>query len=119
MKKAMTFWETIKQEAGDEAIEAVVIGGFASSYFSEKYQITDGVDVKGIPAAKHNVRLTEAEASRYLDYDYDGGYGGVDVHAVYAWTASRVLFVAQYDGKTWPTSVPRSPGDSEPSMPGG
>ena len=59
------------------------------------------------------------EASKYLDYEHDTGYGGVDCHAVFAWTERDVIAVGQYDGSTWVYAIPRFPKDIVPTMEGG
>ena len=48
-------------------------------------------------------------AAPVLDYEYDNGFGGQDCHDIHAWTATRVLFVHEYDGATSVESVPRHP----------
>lgn len=53
------------------------------------------------------------EAAQYLDYEYDSGYGGQDCHDVYIWTPTRVISVWEYDGSTWPYSIPRNPPGGE------
>lgn len=96
--------------AGGEAIEGIVIGEF-------------GWDSYGLredhPPVRTGVVLTWDEARPMLDYAYDAGYGAPDCHAVWAWTASRVLFVVQYDGSTGVQWVPRNPTSGDPDMPGG
>ena len=44
-----------------------------------------------------------------LDIEFDSGYGGVCGPAFTAWTRTRVLFPACYDGAEWVASVPRNP----------
>ncbi len=50
-------------------------------------------------------------AAPVLDYEYDDGYGGQDCHDIWAWTATRVLFIHEYDGSTSVVSVARNPED--------
>lgn len=93
--------------AGDEEIEAVVLG--AVDYYS-----------KTVPKVyPENKVLTWDEASKYIDYTFDDGYGAVECHAIYAWTKNKVIFVSCYDGSTRPCVIPRHPIDCEPQMPGG
>ncbi len=53
--------------------------------------------------------LTWHEAAPVLDYEYNDGFGSQDCHNIYAWTATRVLYIHEYDGSTYVTSVPRNP----------
>lgn len=59
------------------------------------------------------------EAKKWLDYEFNDGYGTPECNAVYAWTDSQVIAVSQYDGSTSPFSLPRNPTDVKPHMPGG
>jgi hypothetical protein len=74
---------------------------------------------KEIPAEKKGVAMSWEAAREYLDYRYSTGYGGVDCHAIYAWTANHVILVVQYDGSTRLVSVPRNPTNVMPEIPGG
>ena len=89
------FLQDLLREAGNEAIEAIVIGEFRGNRLSDK-----------IP---FNVTLSMEEAKGWLDYDYDDGYGREECHPIYAWTKTRVLSVSEYDGSTGVTSIPRHP----------
>jgi hypothetical protein len=71
------------------------------------------------PDDKIGVVLSWDVALPLLDYKHNPGYGGVECHKITAWTATRVLFVSQYDGSTIVDSVPRHPVNHEPQMPGG
>lgn len=53
--------------------------------------------------------LTWEEARPILDYEYYCGYGSRDCHSLYIWTPTRVIFIHEYDGATWPEAVPRNP----------
>lgn len=59
------------------------------------------------------------EVAPSLDYEYNAGYGGVECHAITAWTESKVIFVGVYDGSSWVTSVPRHPMPHMPHTVGG
>ena len=100
-----TFAEDIEEVAGDEPIEAVVVGAHGDAWF-EKQEKRSSYQV-----------LTWKEARAQLDYEYDDGFGGADCHAIYAWTQTRVLFVSEYDGSTTIASVPRNPTESKPIFP--
>lgn len=58
-------------------------------------------------------------AEKFLDYEFDSGYGSPGCNAVTVWTKDNVIFISQYDGSTCPCSVPRNPRDHKPEMPGG
>ena len=99
--------------ADGEPIEAVVIGqmGWGDDYRSD-----------GVPDYAAQPRFTVLsweQAAPWLDYNFDSGYGAPACNAVYAWTASRVIFISQYDGSTTPHWGPRNPAPCEPIMPGG
>ena len=90
--------------ANGEKIEAVVVGCAPDDL--------DGWDQTYPP-------MSWDEAAPLLDYEFDSGFGCVECHAVYAWTASLVLFVTNYDGHTYVNFIPRNPQDCTPHMPGG
>ena len=104
MAKDPTFAEDIERAAGGEEILAIVLG--ARGY---KDDTTPNL---GVP-------VKWEEARPILDYEYDSGYGGVDCHAIMAWTETWVLFVCSYDGSTWVASVPRKPQFITPDTYGG
>ena len=103
------FKQDVLEEAGKEPIEAVVIGDYCGYKDHYKTCPTDDRDAKGRI-------LSWEEAAPVLDYACDTGFGGAECHAIYAWTATRVLFVAEYDGSTRMISVPRNPVDCIPRM---
>ena len=106
-----TFWQDIVEAAGDETIEAVVIGEMGWSNYNE--------EGREISADKKGVVLTPAEAEALLSYDYHTGHGSPECHSVYAWTDARVLYTWQYDGATGIESAPRNPQACMPEMAGG
>ena len=96
MNERSNLKQDILAEAGDEPIEAIVIGGNPRDWRMGR--------VLGWEAA-----------APMLDYEYDAGWGGSDGrHAFVAWTATRVLFADNNDGKTTIVSLPRNP---TPHMP--
>ena len=97
------FADDIQGAAGAEPIEGVVIGALGWE--------RDGGEAPEV--------LAWEDARSTLDYEYDDGYGAPECHAIYAWTASRVVFVSTYDGSTRVTWVPRNPVAGWPDMPGG
>lgn len=100
-------------EADGQPIIAVTIGrmGWDDDYNSENVPNYDNMP--------KNKVLPWEEAERWLDYEFHSGYGAPGCQAIYAWTQDRVIFVSQYDGATSIRSIPRSPCDEEPIMPGG
>jgi hypothetical protein len=104
-----TYWQDILEEAGDEPIEAVVIGEMPwGDYRAE-----------GKPVCVKGKILTAEEATPMLDYEYDSGYGAPDCHAINVYTPTRVIYCAQYDGATWLESIMRNPTEGiMPEMPG-
>jgi len=70
-----------------------------------------------VPKDKQCVLLTLEEAKPLMDgWQFNGGYGTAECYPVYVWTNERVIFVAEYDGSTHLTSVPRNPTAEEPHM---
>lgn len=53
--------------------------------------------------------LTRRNGLFILDETFDDGFGGADCYPILAWSKSRVFFIAEYDGATHLTSVPRNP----------
>src|ERR1700720_5053480 len=102
----------IEEAAGDEPIEAVVIGEMGwGDYGSD--------DVPRYAEQPRGKILTWPDAKPFLDYEFQEGFGAPGCNAICAWTASKVIGVAMYDGSTWPYSMPRDPVDHMPTMQGG
>ena len=96
----MTLAEEIEDRANGEPIEGIVLSPEAEDPHDDTIRpVSDWDSVRGL-----------------LDYEYDHGFGGMECHAIVAWTASRVIFVAEYDGATGVESLPRNP---EPTAPRG
>ena len=89
---------SLEQEASrlGESIKAVVLG---EHYCEESWDRPS--EHKGAPIG---TVLDWASARPWLDEDYDGDFGGADCRPFYAWTASWVFFVHEYDGAPhwWP-----------------
>lgn len=67
-------------------------------------------DPRNAKAAAHKGRLINwQDAAIALDYEYDAGYGSMDCHDVYVWTANYIYYVHEYDGATWVESIDRNP----------
>lgn len=93
------FKQDILDEVSGEVIEAIAVGQ------------SRGIDY---PVPDHSLGeapVSWEEAAPILDYDYDADFGTQDCHNVYIWTPTRVIFVHEYDGRTWLRSVPRNPQD--------
>lgn len=102
----------IEKMAEGEPVEAVVIGEMGwGDYGSDR--------VPNYAACPKNVVLSWDAAKPWLEYEFSDGYGAPGCQAITAWTKSRVIGIAQYDGSTHPFSMPRDPVDHTPSMPGG
>lgn len=80
-----------------EKIEAMCVG----QHYTTKYDSE--------PKADENMLLSRADGLKKIDEEYDSGYGGADCFPLYAWTATRVFFVHEYDGATGINYVPRNP----------
>lgn len=95
-----TFAEDIEEAAGKEPILAIRIESRDRGWSFDAVELDESY--VGTP-------LTWDTARPLLDYEYDTGYGGQDCHDFTAWTASRVLFVHEYDGSTYVRTVDRNP----------
>lgn len=106
------FKQDILEAAGGEPILGVVIGEMGwGEYNSESVPLYN--------EQPKDKLLSWKKAEKFLDYEYDTGFGAPECNAVYVWTKTKVIFVSQYDGATSLHSVPRNPADVKPEMPGG
>ena len=96
----------IERIADGETIEAAVVG------------VHDKMSWDAVPDHPVGRVMTWADARIILDYEYDSGYGSADCHPVFAWTATKVITVTEYDGATGPTWFPRHPVDITPGFDG-
>ena len=113
----MSFAEQIEKAAGDQPIEAVVIGGFGWGSIGEDEGAYGISEDRQIPADKQGVVLSWEEARPLLDYEYDQGYGAPDCHAITAYTRDLIISVHEYDdGSTGVGGTQRNPVDHEPRM---
>lgn len=97
--KDSTFAEDILEKAGHEPIEAISVSKRRGSYWRDE---DSDHDLGQSP-------VSWEAAFPVLNYQYGKGYGSQDCHDFWAWTATRVLFVHEYDGATWIASAPRFP----------
>lgn len=86
----------------DETIEAIVVG---KHYDDDRPH-----------QSQRDVVLDRETGLALLDVEYDNGFGGADCYPMYAWTATRVYMIHEYDGATHLTFVPRHPIACEPSF---
>jgi len=101
----------LEEEAGGEKIEAVVIGNMAWGDYGAE-------NIPGYHEMPKGVPLGWEEAAHLLDYTFNSGYGAPACQAVYAWTKSKIIAIAQYDGATWAYSIPRHPTGCAPEIAG-
>ena len=99
-------WLEDAERRHGEPIEAMVVGKHDRAGWDDA------------PNADENVVLNREAGLSKVDQEYDAGYGGADCFPLYAWTKSRVFFVAEYDGSTGLAWVPRSPVEIEPHFSG-
>lgn len=104
-----TFAQVITEEARGEDIEAVVIGEFGSGYSEDDPRAQKAKAVQGM-------LLTWQQAAPLLDYNWHSGFGGTDCHPIYAWTATKVISIHEYDGSTSVQSLPRHPIACDPQF---
>lgn len=106
------FLKDILEFLDGEDVEAVVIG--ESFMLGEEHE----KPVDPPYSVIRNRVISWESAQPYLDYPHDYGCTG-GRHAILIWTASRVIFLSQYDCNTSIESVPRHPVDCFPEIPGG
>lgn len=103
MPSQRTFAERIECMADGEEIIAISIDGHR---YDDQFNEIDHLE--------YHEPISWEEARPLLNYVPDSGYGTLDMHAIYAWTETRVLFVCQYDGSSWVSYVPRHPTKEQP-----
>jgi len=99
-------WLESAEAKWGEPIEAMVVG--------KHYRAGWDAD----PEGGENIVLTREAGLAKVDQEYDNGYGGAGCYPIWAWTASRVLFIHEYDGVTELSWVPRNPVAGEPEFGG-
>lgn len=100
------FKQDILQVAGNEPILAIAVSAYRSYYY-EKSGTSSDHTLGSLP-------VPWSVAAPVLDYEYDDGYGGQDCHDIWAWTATRVLSIHEYDGSTCVIAVARNPENFAP-----
>jgi hypothetical protein len=101
MNAQITLKSEILAVADGEPIEAINLG-------EENIYCYEGKDSRDIPEDKLNKILSWEEGAKYLDYTWNSGFGGSDCHFITAWTASKVIYIHEYDGSTTVVYVPRN-----------
>lgn len=89
--------EEAEQQYG-ERIEAIVVGKHDDAP----------------PMPDENRVLSRADGLAKLSQRFDDGLGSPDCCPMYAWTATRVFFIAEYDGATELACISRNPVDCVP-----
>lgn len=95
--------DLIPKVADGEPIESIVLGPIGGY----KYSGTNTSPELG-------VLMTWEEAKPHLEYWYGNGFGGAECHSLYAWTATKIIYVCEYDGSTSVRSMPRHPITCQP-----
>lgn len=101
---SQTFKQDILDVAGGEPILAIKFDtGLLYSFYGHPDPRWE--------ATKHltNKLCTWEELSPFLDYEYARGYGSMDCHNITAWTATKVIYIHEYDGSTAVVYVDRNP----------
>jgi len=99
-------WLEEAEERFGEPILAVVVGKHDNAGWDAPLQ------------AGENTILSRDAGLAKVDQEYNNGFGGADCFPLWAWTESRVFFVAEYDGATGLNFVPRDPTPGAPSFSG-
>lgn len=119
---------TLAQEfetAAGEPIEAAVIGEPPEEWVKpDRWMDPTGRPPRRVPDPRLETlpRVPAGEvvpwgkAREALDFEWETDYGLHDVPPVVAWSASRMIYVAEYDGATMVTSLPRHPVRFEPTL---
>jgi len=100
------FLEDLKETIGYEPVEAVVFTALLDDLYLRGRE--KSVDPRNTGIEINKVYSWE-EAQPLLNYDYNAGYGDSDCHFVNIWTPTRIIYIHEYDGATWPEFVPRNP----------
>lgn len=102
--------EWFETAAGEETIVSAVVGKHYKNTFSGEEPSEFNCPVNRV--------LPWTEAREYLSVEFNSGYGGADCYPVFAWTATKILTVLEYDGATFPAVYPRNPTDCVPGFTG-
>lgn len=105
-------WLREAEESTGERIGSICVG----EHYSDHWNLYEGEQPRN--AEQLNRLLTRDEGLSVLDVEYDNGFGGADCFPMYAWSPSWVYFIAEYDGSTGLSRVPRMPVDCKPEFDG-
>lgn len=53
--------------------------------------------------------LSREDLLENLNYEFNGGHGGIQCHAMITWTSNYVLSIIEYEGAAILTHLPRNP----------
>lgn len=110
------------EEAANGPILGVVVGGFGwdpEGPDEEAYRWDRDGQRKPIPLELKLTVQPWDTVRPYLDYVHRSDFGSPEVHAIYAWSEDRIVFVSTYDGSTAVEWIPRHPTDITPETFGG
>jgi len=100
-------WLTEDVAADGQTLEGIVFGRHYNDWID---------DYTPHPAED---TLVEPEVGlAVLDEEFHCGHGGADCRPMFAWTATKVYFIHEYDGATTLVWVPRNPTSIAPEFGG-
>lgn len=112
------FKADILEAIGDEKILLLVITENLDKIYTKQTTYTGPKfedDPRSVSPEYLNKQLTWEQAAPLLDYEYNSGYGSMDCHNIYFWTAQSVGYIHEYDGSTSVELIPRNPSDYIPN----
>jgi len=100
----MNAWEELNNALSKgERLEAVVFGHWGWDGFDEP-------EPPIVPNWSMGVVMKPEEARPYMEkYSIKGGFGAAMTYAMYAYSNTRIYWVAEYDGSTALKHAPRNP----------
>jgi hypothetical protein len=121
-----TLAQAIEVAAGEEPIEAVVVGeppeewvkpspGTWPHLANRPRRIPDPrlEMLQRVPVGEV---MPWGKAREALSFEWDTDFGPGDAPPVVAWSTSRIIYVAEYDGATMVTFLPRHPVSFAPAF---
>lgn len=77
-----------------------------------------GEQIEAIVCGDDSAILMRDAGLARLDQAIDAGHGAIDSEPMYAWSASRVFFIHEYDGLLKLAWLPREPAPCQPEFGG-
>lgn len=77
-----------------------------------------GEQIEAIVCGDGSAILSRDEGLTKLNQEIDAGHGSIDGQPMYAWSASRVFFIHEYDGELSLAWLPRNPATDAPEFSG-